>query len=121
MPDLPARLPAELSAACQHLVALRDQTQRHGQAVQKANQRKAPAEETCPLYRIFIVKETQLIRGIEEIGAACGIPSDFLKQTRESHAKTLEIGKDVCVAAVQKKWPAGDYWQFSKPGVWPGH
>jgi hypothetical protein len=113
-------LPAELSLACQHLLALRDQTQRQERAIQKANQRKASVQETCPLYRIFIIKETQLIRGIEEIGRACGIPSDFLKQARENHAKDLEIGKDVCLAAAQKKWPPGDYWQFSKPGIWPG-
>jgi hypothetical protein len=117
IPDVP---PTELSLACQHLLALRDQTQRHGQAIKRANLSKLSVQETCTLYRIFIIKEAQLVRGIEVIGQACGIPSDFLKQIRERHAKDLEIGKDVCVAAAQKNWPRGDYWGFSKPALWPG-
>src|SRR5262249_28483350 len=118
---MPGRPPVEPSPACQHLLTLHDEIQKHGQAIQNASQRRASAQETCPLFRKFLAAETSFIGRIEESSRTCGVPSDYLNETRESHAKTLESGKDVCVAAARKKWPAGDYWQFSKPGVWPGH
>jgi hypothetical protein len=65
-----------------------------------------------PLFRKFLAAETSFIRRIEESGRTCGVPSDYLRQVREGHAKALEIGKDVCVTAAQKeKWPPGDYWR----------
>jgi hypothetical protein len=104
MPDLPGGPPVERSPACQHLLTLHDEIQKHGQAIQKASQRRASAQETCPLFRKFLAAETSFIRRIEESGRTCGVPSDYLKQIREGHAKALEIGKDSCEAAAQKPW-----------------
>jgi len=63
------------------------------------------------MFRNFLAAETRFIKGIEKIGPTCGVPHDYLKQIRENHAKALEIGKDVCVAAAQnEKGPTGDFW-----------
>src|SRR5262245_18082401 len=43
------RPPAAPPPACQQLIALRDETQKHGLAIQKANERKASVQEACRL------------------------------------------------------------------------
>jgi hypothetical protein len=102
----------EPSPACHHLLILRDEIHRHGQAIQQANKRRASVQEACSLFRKFLAAEASYVKRIEESGPTCGIPSDYLKQIREGHAKASEIGKDVCVAAAQKeRFPPGDYWR----------
>src|SRR5882672_2082505 len=103
MPDLPGGPPVEPSPACQHLLTLREEIQKHGQAIQEANQRKASVQEACLLFRKFLAARTSFIRRIEESGRICGIPSDYVKQIRDGHAKALEIGKDVCVARLKRR------------------
>ena len=65
--------PAGPAPACQHLLALRDETQKHGQAIQKASQREASVQEACPMFRNFLAAETRFIKGIEKIGPTCGV------------------------------------------------
>jgi hypothetical protein len=92
---------------CQQLLTLRDETQKHGMAIQKANERKASVQEACRLFKNFLAAETKFMKGIEEHGRTCGAPPDLLKQMKESHAKAAQIGKDVCEAAAQGPRPAG--------------
>src|SRR5262245_41553536 len=56
------RPPAGPPPACQELLELRDQTQRHGLAIQKANERKATVQEACKLFRTFLATEAKFIR-----------------------------------------------------------
>ena len=78
--------PQQPPPACQKLVALRDETQKHGQALQAAGQKKAPPEESCKLFKAFLAAETKMIKGLEEQSATCGVPPEVLKQVKAGHA-----------------------------------
>src|SRR5262249_30139455 len=58
--------PAAPPPGCQQLLALRDETQKHGMAIQKANERKASVQEACRLFKNFLAAETKFMKGIEE-------------------------------------------------------
>ena len=99
--------PQQPPAACQQLVALRDETQKAGLAIQKANEHKASVQDACKLFRTFLSAETRFMKGIEENGATCGAPPDLIKQVKEGHAKASQIAKQVCDAAAQGPRPTG--------------
>jgi len=116
MPGMPGGVPGGFGArpqpsqpppGCQQLLALRDETQKNGQAIQKANERKGTAQEACRLFKAYLSSEVKFIKGIEEHGQTCGVPPDLLKQVKDSHAKASQIGKQVCDAAAQGPRPAG--------------
>jgi len=112
--------------ACRELLALRDQIQRHGTAIQNANERKATVQDACKLFRIFLAAETKFIRGLEDASRTCGVPPDAIKQAKEGHAKASQIGKQVCNAAAQGPRPASPSLydalieDFQKPGYEDG-
>jgi hypothetical protein len=93
--------------ACQQLLALRDETQKYGIAIQKANERKAQVQEACRLFKNYLAAEVKFMKGIEEHSRTCGVPPEVLKQVKESHARASQIGKQVCDAAAQGPRPAG--------------
>ena len=93
--------------ACQQLLALRDETQKHGSAIQKANERKATVQDACRLFKNFLAAEAKFIKGLEENSRTCGVPPDAIKQAREGHSKAGQVGKQVCDAAAQGARPAG--------------
>src|SRR5262245_14152274 len=45
--------PTGMPPACQRLVAMRDEVQKRGLAIQKANERKAPVQEACRLFGAY--------------------------------------------------------------------
>jgi hypothetical protein len=107
-----------LSPACQQLLALRDETQKQGLAIQRANERRATVQEGCNLFRTFLAAEAQFVGRLEDSRRACGIPADVIKQAKEGHAKAEQIGKEVCEAAptrggIRPSLLMGDFW-------WPG-
>ena len=93
--------------ACQQLLALRDETQKHGMAIQKANEKKASVQEACKLFKNFLAAEAKFIKGLEDNSRPCGVPPDAIKQAKEGHARAGQIGKQVCEAAAQGPRPAG--------------
>ena len=99
--------PAAPPAACNELLALRDQTQKHATAIGAANERKASPQEACGLFRTFLASETKMIKAVEENLARCGIPADVPKQMKASHARASEIAKKVCEVAAAPPRPAG--------------
>jgi hypothetical protein len=102
--------------ACRELLAIRDEVQKHGTAIQKANERKATVQEACKLFRNFLGAEAKFIKSLEENTHTCGVPLDAIKQAKEGQAKASQVGKQVCDAAAQGPRPAGptgDFW-------WPG-
>jgi hypothetical protein len=110
--------------ACRELLALRDEVQKHGTAIQKANERKATVQDACKLFRNFLGAEAKFINRLEENTRTCGVPGDAIKQAKEGHAKASQVGKQVCDAAAQGPRPVfpddcrvcgemGDFW-------WPG-
>ncbi len=98
--------------ACRDLLALRDEVQKHGIAIQKANGRKATVQEACKLFRNFLGAEAKFIKSLEDNTRTCGVPGDAIKQAKEGHAKASQVGKDVCdAAAAQGRRPTGrDPW-----------
>jgi hypothetical protein len=105
--------PAGPPPACRDLLAMRDEVQKHGTAIQKANERKATVQEACKLFRSFLGAETKFIKSLEENTRTCGVPGDAIKQAKEGHAKALQVGKQVCDAAAQgprPSGPTGDFW-----------
>jgi hypothetical protein len=111
----PARPPAPLPV-CQQLLALRDEVQKHGTAIQKANERKATVQDACKLFKTFLAEEAKFIRGLEDNSQTCAVPSDAMKQAKEAHAKAGEVARQVCDAAARGVRPSGsmgDFW-------WPG-
>jgi hypothetical protein len=99
--------PAGPPPACRDLLAMRDEVQKHGTAIGKANERKATVQEACKLFRTFLATEAKFIRSLEENTRTCGVPGDAIKQAKEGHAKALQVGKQVCDAAAQGPRPAG--------------
>jgi len=103
-------------AVCQQLLALRDETQKYGIAIQRANQRKVPVQEACRLFKSYLAAEQKFMKGIEENARTCGVPPDVLKQIKEGHANAAQIGAQVCEAAAQggqvprERGPTGDFW-----------
>jgi len=93
--------------ACQQLIAYRDDTQKHGQALQAAGKKKAPPEEVCKLFKAFLASESKMIKGLEEMSATCGVPGEVITQLRTNHSKASQVGKQVCDAAAQGPRQAG--------------
>jgi hypothetical protein len=110
---VPSAQPSAPSPACQQLQTLREQVQKHGMSIQKASERKAPVQDGCKLFKIFLATEAQFIRVLEDNSRTCGVLPDAIKRAREGHAKALQVGKQVCDAAAQGSRPAGptgDFW-----------
>jgi hypothetical protein len=93
--------------ACRDLLALRDEVQKHGTAIQKANERKATVQEACKLFRNFLGAEAKFIKSLEDNTRTCGVPPDAIKQAKDGHTKASAVGKQVCDAAAQGPRPAG--------------
>jgi hypothetical protein len=93
--------------ACRELLAMRDEVQKHGTAIQKANERKASVQEACKLFRNFLGAEAKFIKSLEENTRTCGVPPDAIKQAKDGHSKASAVGKQVCDAAAQGPRPAG--------------
>ena len=116
----PAR-PSAPPPACQQLLALRDETQKHGIAIQKANARKATVQDACKLFKVFLAAEAKFIRGLEDNTRTCGVPPDAIKQAKEGHARASQTGKQVCDAAAQGPRPTGrDPWDALQDSLKPG-
>jgi hypothetical protein len=99
--------PQEPPPACQQLLANRDETAKHGQAIHAAGQKKVPPEELCKLFKTFLSSESKMLKGLEQNATTCGVPSEVLKQVKASHDKAAQVGKQVCDAAAQGPRPAG--------------
>jgi hypothetical protein len=91
---------------CQALLATRDELQKHGQAISAANEKRADVKVACGLFRKYLATEARLIGMLEANGASCGASAQILQQVRGSHAKSQQIGKQVCDAARHGPGPA---------------
>jgi hypothetical protein len=107
MPGTPFGAPRQPPAACQELMAMRDETHKHGRALQAAGKKKTGPEELCKLFKTFLAAETKFIKGLEERNAQCGVPVDVIKQIKGQHANASETGKKICDVAAQGPRPAG--------------
>jgi hypothetical protein len=93
---------------CQQLLVNRDETQKHGAALQAAGKKKAPPEEVCKLFKAFLGSETKMLKGLESNAATCGVPAQVIQQVKGQHVKAEQMAKQVCeVAAQAAARPAG--------------
>jgi len=108
MPGGPGGFGAPQAAppACQRLLAMRDETQKHAMAIRDAGQKKAGPEEACKLFKTFLASETKMIKGLEEHAATCGVPPDVIKSVKAQHVQAAKTGKHVCDAAAQGPRPS---------------
>jgi hypothetical protein len=97
---------------------MRDEVQKHGTAIQKANERKATVQGACKLFKNFLDAEARFIKSLEENSRTCGVPGDAIKQAKEGHSKASAIGKQVCDAAAQGSRPA--FWLPRRDSRKPG-
>lgn len=93
--------------ACQALLALRDETQKHAAAIQAANQRHATPQEACKLFKTFLASDAKMIKGVEENMTLCGVPAEVPKQMKAGHVHAEQIAKQVCEAAAMGPRPTG--------------
>jgi hypothetical protein len=102
---------SDASPACQALLSVRDEWQKHGQAIETANKRKADVAAACVLFRRYIATEARLIMMLDADGPSCGVPAKVNQDVRASHAKAQQIGKQLCDRADQQpflfdgRWP----------------
>lgn len=99
--------PQQPPAACQHLLTLRDEAQKAGNALKVAGEKKAPPEETCKLFKNFMAVEVKMIKGLEDGAQVCGVPPDTIKSVKAQHANVSKIAKQVCDAAAMGPRPTG--------------
>jgi hypothetical protein len=120
MPGMPGSMPGGMPGgfgapppqagpppACRELMTLRDEAQKHGMAIQKANEKKASVQDACKLFKNFLAAEAKFIKGLEDNSRTCGVPPDAIKQAKDGHAKAGQVGKQVCEAAQGPPRPAG--------------
>ena len=94
-------------AQCQQLLTYRDETQKHGQALQAAGKKKLPPDEVCKLFKAFLGAESKMIKGLEDNSSTCGVPAEVIKNVKASHDKAAQMGKQVCEMAAQGPRQAG--------------
>ena len=91
-------------AQCQQLLTYRDETQKHGQALQAAGKKKLPPDEVCKLFKAFLGAESKMIKGLEDNSSTCGVPAEVIKQVKTSHDRAAQMGKQVCELAPQGRF-----------------
>src|SRR4051812_25005088 len=91
--------PAGPPPARQQLLALRDETQKNANAIQKAGDKKVSPDVACKLFKTFLASEAKMIKGVETNMQLCGVPPDMPKQMKAGHAKAQQVAKQVCDAA----------------------
>lgn len=99
--------PQQPPPRCQALLNIRDELQKHGQAIEAANNKKADVKVACGLFRRYIATEAKMLKMLEADGASCGAPPQVIQQVKGSHAKSQQIGKMVCDAAARGPAQAG--------------
>ena len=93
--------------ACQQLMVLRDETEKNGKAIQQANERKAPVQVACRLFKAYLASEVKFIKGLEDGSKMCGVPPEAIKHVKEAHVKASQVAKEICEAAAQGPRPTG--------------
>jgi hypothetical protein len=75
---------------------LKEDVEKHALPIKAASERKASREEVCPLFKVFVVKETKMIAFLETHQKLCGVPPKVIAQMKTNHAKAIQIRNNVC-------------------------
>lgn len=98
--------PSAPPPACQNLLALRDEVQKHATAIRRANERKESPVVACKLFRSFLSADSRMMKAVEQNGAQCGVPPGVSQEMKKGHANAQKVAKQVCDAAAQGGRPA---------------
>jgi hypothetical protein len=99
--------PAAPPAACEGLLKLRADVEKHGIALQNANKKKAPPDVACKLFKNYLAAEMKMIKGIEANLTTCGIPPAVPAQLKGNYAKAKQVADRVCEIAARGPAPSG--------------
>ena len=94
-------MPQQTPAVCLQVLANREETQKHGRALQVAGREKAPPEEICRLFKAFLAAEARMLEGLEAQSATCGVPTTVIEQVKTQHNKAEQVAKQVCALAAR--------------------
>jgi hypothetical protein len=106
--------PGKSLPECQQLLVLRDETAKHAKALQAVDRKNAPPREVCRVFQDLVAAESAMIKGLEQHGSSCSVPTGAIEQVKSGHGKSTQIAKQVCAAAAQTPRPptlsTGDFW-----------
>ncbi|MGA8902535.1 hypothetical protein [Bradyrhizobium sp.] len=87
---------------------LRQETEKRGQALKAASDKRLGPEIACKLMGSFIQAEVKMIKYVETNSARCGIPSQISEQLKKGHKGSEAMQEKICNAATQaQKGPVG--------------
>jgi hypothetical protein len=97
--------PPQGSNPCDAFVPIRQDAEKSAAAIKAAGERKASREEVCPLFQKFAVAESKMVKFLETHRVVCRVPPDAIKQSKATHARTLQVRNNVCNPAAAAAGP----------------
>jgi len=86
---------------------LRDETEKHANAVMAAQKRKVPLPEACKYLTAFATSEEKLLKYAKANAASCGIPAQLIQQISAGYNNVSQARTKVCQMAAAPQQPAG--------------
>ncbi|TCT02919.1 hypothetical protein [Aquabacter spiritensis] len=87
-------------ADCQaDFIAIREEMQTKGKALEAAGKAKASPQELCPLFRAYTAAEGKMTKYLIENKDWCQIPEEAITQAKATNQKTFALRDKVCAAA----------------------
>ncbi len=78
---------------------LRDDTEKHANAVMAAQKRKVPLPEACKYLTAFASSEEKLLKYAKDNASSCGIPAQLIQQISAGYANVSKARTKVCQMA----------------------
>jgi hypothetical protein len=91
----------------QEFFKLRGDAEKKAAAIKAAGERKAPLNEVCQLFTVFVAAQTKMLKYTTDSGVWCGIPGEVTEGLKKGIAQTSEIRTRVCRAAAAPQQPQG--------------
>ena len=95
----PQQQQQQMPPCVQEFFKLRDDAQKKADTIKAAGARKAPPNEVCQLFNVFIAAQTKMLKYANENGVWCGIPPQIAEGLKQGLAQTSDIRTKVCRAA----------------------
>lgn len=84
---------------CSAFVPIRQEVEQILISIKAANDRKAPREEFCQLFRRLAGSTSKVVKFFEQNKAVCGIPDEAIQRAKVDHSRSLAIRKQACAPA----------------------
>jgi hypothetical protein len=80
----------------QDFMPLREEAQRRGALIQKAQGNKPTREEMCQLFKNFTAAEVKVIKYVTTNQSACGIPDEVITKMKSEQSTHIKIRQQIC-------------------------